>query len=140
MANNVIMAGDSYAIRRPLFTYSLVGPDNQPFDLTGCVVRTTFKPTILAQDDDPTDATAPIKHTLRVNGAGVVTESAGLALATTAAAGTIQERITAAETRALPLNVPLFSDVELTDANGEVFTWLFEDTLTVKSGVTNRNT
>lgn len=139
MANITILAGDSYSIRRPLFRYTLVGPDNQPFDLTGCVVRTTFKPTILGPEDDATDATAPIKHTLRVNGAGVATEQSGLALATTPAAGTIEERVTAAETRVLPLNVPLYSDIELTDANGEVFTWLFTDTLTVKSGVTNRN-
>lgn len=138
MANRTVIRGDSYALRRPLYTITLVNDIGQPFNLTGCTVRTTYKPQIVAAATDPTDSTAAIKHDIVINSSGAVTSSNGLFLVGAATAGVLQERLTASESLALPLDTQLVSDIELTDANGEVFTWLFEDTLSARDAVTNR--
>ena len=140
MATRTIIRGDTYAIRRPLYTYTLVDVNNNPFNLTGCTIRTTFKPAVTDPNDDPNDATAAIKHTIIINGSGVATTTQGLYLVTTATSGQLKEYLTAVESRSLPVNVDLVSDVELTDGNGEVFTWLFSDTLRAVDGITNRTT
>lgn len=140
MAVRTIIRGDSYGIRRPLYTITLVDSLGDPFDLTGCHVRTTYKTAITAPTDDPTDTSAAIKHDLIVSGAGAATTQNGLYMVGAATDGVIEERLTAVESRALPLNTPLFSDVELTDSNGEIFTWVFADTLVTTDGVTNRTT
>lgn len=140
MPDITIIRGDSYALRRPLFTYAFVADGGGPFPLEGCIVRTTYKPAILGPEDDPIDASAAIKHTLRVGSDGIPTETTGLFLSSTAAAGIVVERMTATETRTLPKGVALVSDLELTDANGEVFTWLFTDWLQNVDAVTQRNT
>ena len=140
MADITIIRGDSYSLRRPLFTYSFVTNLGAAFDLAGCVIRTTYKPNVLGPADDPVDATAAIKHTLRVGSDGISTETDGIYLSGLATLGVVVERMTATETRTLPAGIALVSDLELTDANGEVFTWLFSDWLQNKDGVTNRTT
>lgn len=140
MAVRTIIRGDSYGIRRPFYTITLVDIDSNPFNLTGCTIRVTYKPVINTPDDDPNDTTAAIKHDIVINGSGVVTSSTGISLEGAATAGELVERLTATETRALPLETPLFSDIELTDANGEVFTWMMEDTLMAIDAVTHRTT
>ena len=52
----------------------------------------------------------------------------------------VEQRLTAAESRILPLGTALFSDIEVTDANGEIFTVKFADTLDTEEGVTHRLT
>jgi len=140
MATRTIIRGDSYGIRRPLFTLTLVDESSNPFNLTGCTVRTTYKTVATDPTTDPTDADAPIKHSITIDGTGAVTDSDGLFLVGLVTAGVIEERLTAAESRVLPLEVDLISDVELTDQNGEVFTWPFTDTLRAVDGITNRTT
>lgn len=140
MAVRTIIRGDSYGIRRPLFTYTLVNEASTPFNLSGCTVRTTYKPVATSPDSDPNDTNAPIKHSIVIAANGTVSSSTGLVMVGVAADGIIQERLTATESRALPLNTPLLSDVELTDANGEVFTWVSADTLLAVDGITNRIT
>ena len=136
-----IIRGDSYAVRRPFFTYELVDDLNDPFDLTGCTVRTTWKVATTDPSTDPTDASAVLKGLLIVDGTGTATTETNLEMVGLATAGTIVHRVTAAETLALTAGVTWESDVELTDANGEVFTFLFSgDTLTAIDGYTNRTT
>lgn len=138
MANRTIIRGDSYALRRPLWTITLVDELSNPFDLTGCTVRTTYKTTLTAPDADPTDTSADIKHDITIDGTGTPTAENGLYLVGLATAGVIEERLTAAESRVLPLATALLSDVEVTDANGEIFTVKFADTLDTEEGVTHR--
>ena len=140
MAVRNIIRGDSYAIRRPFYTITLVDENSNPFDLRGCTVRTTYKAALTSPVEDPNDSTAAIKHDIVVNSSGTVTSQNGLFLVGPATAGVLSERLTATESRSLPLNTPLLSDVELTDQNGEVFTWTFTDTVVAQDAVTNRTT
>lgn len=140
MAVRTVIRGDSYAIRRPLYTYTLVDDNANPFDLTGCTIRTTYKAALTAPETDPTDTSAAIKHTLIINGSGAATTEDGLHLVGAATNGVIEEWLTSTESRSLPLATSLLSDIELTDANGEIFTWLFDDTLIAADAVTNRTT
>ena len=140
MANITIFRGDSYAIRRPLFTYALFDIDGDPFDLSGCVIRTTYKADLVAIEDDPTDDTAVDKHEIRISSLGAVTSQIGLYLASTAIAGQLIERFTSTETAAIPIETPLISDVELVDVNGEKFTFPQSDFIVAINAVTNRST
>lgn len=140
MPNVTIIRGDSYALRRPLYTYTLVDDENASFDLSGCTVRTTFKTVTTDPADDPTDASAALTGLLVVGSDGTPTTQTALYLVGDATAGTFEHRLTAAETAALPTGAAWVSDVELTDVNGEVFTWLFTETLTTVDGITNRTT
>lgn len=133
-----IIRGDSYGIRRPFYTYTFVDIADAPLDLSGCTIRTTYKAAKASATDDPTDATAEIKHHITLDGTGAVTSQDGLYLDTTAATGVIVERLTAAETLALSLDTELFNDVELTDSNGELSTWIYEEALTAIDAYTNR--
>jgi hypothetical protein len=98
----------------------------------------TYKPKSLPAATDPVDATAAIKHFITINSSGTVTAQNGLYLSTTAAAGVLIERLSPAETLALPAGTSLFNDVELTDGNGEVFTWLYTEPLVAVDAYTNR--
>ncbi len=140
VSSRVVIRGDTYSIRRPLYRITLLDDGGAPFDLSGSTVRSTFKPAPDNPADDPTDATAPIRHTLVVAANGTATTQAGLYLVGAAANGTIEQRLSATESAALPLGVKLVSDIELTDANGEVVTWLFTETLETREGITNRVT
>lgn len=140
MADRTIIRGDSYATRRPLWTITLVDEVSAAFDLTGCTVRTTYKTTLTDPTADPSDTSAEIAHTLIVDGTGAATTEDGLYLVGLATAGVVEQRLTAAESRILPLGTALFSDIEVTDANGEIFTVKFADTLDTEEGVTHRLT
>lgn len=130
-----VIRGDAYALRRPLWEMPAVDADGNPFDFSGCTVRVTYKPVIVPIEDDPQDATAVIQHTIMFDASGTPTTTDGLYLV---APGIIEERWTAEETAALPTGVPLLSDIQITDANGEPWTFLFTDTVTAKDSVTNR--
>ena len=138
MANITVVRGDSYAIRRPLFPHALVDEVGEPFPLTNCTVRTTFKVSPTDPVADTTDETAVIKGTLIVDAVGVPTTQTKLFMVGAAADGTFELRLTASETRALPINAVWASDVELIDGNGETFTFFFTDTVSAIDGYTNR--
>jgi hypothetical protein len=140
MAVRTIIRGDSYGIRRPLYTLTLVDTNSAPFNLIGCTVRTTYKAITTDPTTDPQDSGAPIKHSITIALDGTVSAANGLVLVGAPEDGVLEERLTATESRLLPLNTELVSDVELTDQNGEVFTWLFTDTIKAIDGVTNRTT
>lgn len=149
MPPKTIVRGDAYAIRRPLFSYVLTQPNLTPFPLNGCTVRTTYKTVATAPTADPADASAAIRHFMVIDPQGVVTASSGLVLgemvgnafvARPASDGKFIHRLTAAESRLLPVGTPLLGDVEVIDANGEPTTFLFEDGLLVREGYTNRTT
>lgn len=138
MAERIIIRGDSYALRRPLYRIELLTQDGLPFDLTGCTVRTTYKPEATSPQEDPNDISAAIQHDIEIGGDGEPEREAGLYLVGDAEEGVIEERLTASESRSLPLDTSLYSDIELTDANGEKFTWIMTDTLRAVDAYTNR--
>lgn len=133
-----IIRGDSYETSRPLYQYSFLDDTSGPLDLTGCDIMITYKPVITAIEDDSTDATAVIKHELKIGAGGSVEFQQGIYLVGTIADGTVEQRLTPTETTSLPVGVILYGDIQLIDANGEVFTWIFEETLLAIDGVTNR--
>lgn len=139
-ASNIrtIIRGDSYALRRPLYTYTLVDENLEPLNLAGCTVRTTYRAAPASLTEDPTDGSAVWKATLQLNSSGVPIISTGLALKGTAAEGVVEVRMSAYDTRHLPYNVELISDLEVTDAQGEKFTFLFNEKLIAIDGVTHR--
>jgi hypothetical protein len=138
MAVRTIIRGDSYQLRRPFYTYTFVDENDAPLDLTGCTIRTTYKTEKTDPTVDTTDTDAAIKHTIVIDTFGVATTQTGLYLVGAATGGILKERLSATESRALPLETALYSDLELTDFNGEVFTWVFDDTLVAIDGYTNR--
>ena len=139
MAVYEIIRGDTYVLRRPLFRYELADLSLGPFNLTGCTIRTTWKVAPTPPADDPSDTTGVLKGLLIVNGSGVATTEVNLFMIGPATDGVIEHRVTAAETANLPLGVSWKSDVEVTDANNEVSTFLFEgDTAKARDGYTNR--
>jgi hypothetical protein len=137
MPDLVIIRGDSYALRRPLYTYTVKDDVGAAFPLTDCTVRVTFKPSPTNLTTDTTDTTAVIKGFMKLTGTSVTSQQY-LYLLGPSSAGTFTLRLTAAQSAALPPNTPWLSDVEITDANGEVFTWIFSDTLSTQDAYTNR--
>lgn len=135
-----IYRGDSYGVRRPFYVHTFVDKDMNPLDLAGCTIRTTFKTAITTPVVDPTDATAVIKHFITIDATGAVVDADGLYLDTTAAAGVLEERLTHAETLALPANTIFAGDAELTDENGEVFTFPTVEDIIAIDAYTNRTT
>lgn len=138
MNTKEIIRGDSYALRRPLFRYEFVDINGDPFDLAGCVLQTSYKDVKNTPLEDPEDLFAHIKHHIEIDAAGNVVESNGLVLEGRAEEGVVLEYLSAEESRELPLETPLFSDLELIDANGEVFTFLFEGEVIARDGLTHR--
>lgn len=150
MVAREIIAGDSYAIARPLYLYALTNIGGGAFDLTHCTVMTTFKP---QPDSDLTDAAAVIEAQLTVDDAGTVTLEDGLLLGEMvdgdfvplpATAGKFVHRLTAAQSAGITVDTPFVSDVQVIDYSldpaGEVTTFLYTaDTLTVIPSVTNRS-
>jgi len=139
MSERIIIRGDSYGLRRPLYTIELLNVNGEPFDLAGCTIRTTYKPSPIQFSDDPEDVQAPIRHELKVDTAGVATVQSGLYMVGPATDGVIQERLTSQESLGLPLETVLYSDIELEDANGEIFTWITTETLKAVDAYTNRS-
>lgn len=138
MPDRTIVRGDSYATRRPLYVHTFVDDVGAPFDLTGCTVRSTFKTTTTDPSTDATDSTAVIKATLIVDGSGTATTETKMYLVGAATDGVCELRLSSSDTLALTTGTFWLSDVELTDANGEVFTFLYTDRLTSVNGYTNR--
>ena len=101
MPDITIIRGDSYALRRPLYTYTLVDDQGNPFDLSGCTVRSTFKSEITPVDTDPNDDMAVIKHEVTIDAGGVQTYNDGLYLAGPATDGVLHDRFTSVETKLL---------------------------------------
>lgn len=139
MAQREIIRGDDYGVRQPFYRFTFVTDTNAPLPLSGFTILTTYKTKPTDPSEDPNDASAAIKHVIKINSSGVATEQNGLYMEGTAASGKIVERLTAAETKGLPLGEVLYSDVQVTDASGETFTWIMEDTLIAKDGYTNRS-
>lgn len=139
MPDITIIRGDSYAVRRPIYTYVLVDDEGQPFNLAGCTVRTTLKTEITPVDTDPNDDMAIIKHQMDVDTNGIETFNDGLYLLGAASQGVITERLTYVETKMFQPNVTYYSDIQLTDASGEIFTWTWNDGLRAADSVTNRD-
>lgn len=137
MAEKLIIRGDSYTNLRPLYTYTLVNDLGQPYNLTGCTVRTTYKQTTSDPNDDTNDLNAAIKHDLIIDDSGDVLVSNGLTLVDGVEGGVIRETLTRNETLALPLGVSLKSDLELTTPE-EVVTFISDDTLKAIDAYTNR--
>lgn len=138
MPDRILIRGDSYAVRRPLYRTQFFDTDGQPFNLTGCVVRTTYRAATVAPDADPNDDEAIIRHTLDIDGDGSVVIQDGLFLVGPPTGGLVEERFSSVETRSLPLGIRLLSDIELTDAAGEVITWIMQEGITSIDAYTNR--
>jgi hypothetical protein len=138
MNTKVVIRGDSYALRRPLFRYELVDIEGRPFDLAGCVLQTTYKVERNTPKEDPEDRLANVKHHIEVGADGEIIAANGMVLEARAQDGVILEYLTAVESRELPLDEPMFSDLELTDPLGEVFTFLFEGEMIARDGLTHR--
>lgn len=139
MPDITIIRGDSYALRRPLFTYTLVDEFGQPFNLAGCTVRTTFKPEVYTIEADPADASAPVRHMIVIDINGNVTSSDGLVLKGPAANGVVLDHFSSYDTKQLPSDTRLIGDLQVTDANNEVFTWTWSDGVIAVDSVTNRD-
>lgn len=136
-----IVRGDTYVLRRPFLVYDLVDDTLSPFDLTGCTIRTTWKVATTDPNTDTTDADGVLKGTLVVDGTGTATTEDGLYMVGLATDGTIEHRLPSADTLALDIGVTWVSDLEVTDANGEVSTFFFDgETATAIDGYTNRTT
>jgi len=145
MADIELIRGDSYALRRPLFTHTFSEVDEDgvvigAFDLTGCTVRSTFKTVPTDSTSDTTDTTAVIKATLIVDGTGTATTQTKMYLVGAATDGVCELRLSATDTGAMITDTDFFSDVELTDANGEVITFVQPESIRVTEAYTNRTT
>lgn len=138
MPDRTLIRGDSYATRRPLYRTQFYDTAGLPLNLTGCTIRTTYRPAPTAPIDDPNDSGAVIRHTLSVGTDGVIGTQDGLFIVGVVADGLVEERFTAAETRNLPLAQRLLSDIELTDARGEVTTWIMQEGIVTVDGYTHR--
>lgn len=138
MATKTIIRGDDYNLARPFCEYAILNEAGQPMNLAGCIVMTTYRSAIQPIETDPFDANAIVKHHIQIAGDGSVTTASGLRLDTTAAAGVIIEGMTAAETQLFPLGVSCRSDVQITDANGEIVTYIMEDDVIAIDAYTNR--
>ena len=130
---------DSYNFTRYLQRIEFFDDALNPMDLRGCTILVTYKPALVAVADDATDTTAAIKHELQISLAGEVTVSTGLSLETDALSGVVIERLTSAETTDMPIDTLLTGDLQLTDANGEILTWVFTESLKTVPAATNRS-
>lgn len=139
MATRTITRGDSYSLRRPLYQITFINAEGDPMDLAGCTIRTTYKAEQTTIEEDPEDIHAVIVHELVIDEAGLPVVEDGLYLIGDAVEGTIEERLTAAETKTLPLNTPLLGDIEIQDAAGEIFTWIVDEELVAVDGYTHRS-
>lgn len=133
-----IIRGDSYALRRPLYIYTLVDNNLNPLNLSGCTIRTTYRTSKATIQEDPDDGSAVWKGTLSIDETGFPFVSNGMGLRGPASDGVVEVHLSASASRALPLGVELISDLEVTDAMGEKFTFMFDETIIAVDGVTHR--
>lgn len=139
MVNRMVIRGDDYVIRRYLLRFALVDDMLAPMDLTGCTVRSTWRPAPVSPEDDPNDAAADLAASITFDGSGAVTESDGLALPNggSAVAGVLELIADRSVTAALPVGTALKGDVQVTDSNGEVLTVLVQETITAQDAYTS---
>ena len=138
MTTRSIYQQDSYNFTRYLQRIEFFDDALNPMDLRGCTILVTYKPALVAVADDATDTTAAIKHELQISLAGEAVVSTGLSLESAATDGVVIERLTSAETTDMPIDTLLTGDLQLTDANGEILTWVFTETLKTVPAATNR--
>ena len=114
------------------FTITLTDPDTSAaYDLTDCDVWVTMK----RRASDPDDR-AVYMATIEIDGTGAVTASDGLSLETTAAAGVLIQRIDQAASADFRPGTYMV-DVQVRDANGDVFTPLIAEDEVVTADVTH---
>lgn len=150
MPEKVVVRGDAYVIRRPVFILDLsevvldINDQEviQPLDMSGCTIRSTFKTAPTNPATDPSDGTAALACSITFDENGAVTAADGFRLpdGKTAENGQLWLTATSAKTAALPLGVKLNSDVEVTDQNNEQITIFSSTTLSAVEGYTNRST
>lgn len=138
MTTRSIYQQDSYNFTRYLQRIEFFDDALNPMDLRGCTILVTYKPALVAVADDAEDATAAIKHELQISLAGEAVVSTGLSLESAATDGVVIERLTSAETTDMPIDTLLTGDLQLTDANGEILTWVFTESLKTVPAATNR--
>jgi len=143
MAERIIIRGDSYQQRRPLYIIEMdaVNPITGtigPLNLAGTTVRTTFKRVPTDPVSDPNDTDAPIKADITINTSGVATSN-GLVLVGAANAGKLAHYLSAVQSRSLPLGQQWVSDVVVIFADtGEEISKEYTDTVSAISRITNR--
>lgn len=140
---SLIRMDDYYSPQRPVFEYTLVDSSSgiiEPFDMSGCTIRATFKVAPTEPNTDPTDTDAPLKADIAFGMDGSVTSATNWALPAgkTAADGILHLVASKAVTAGLPLNAPLKSDIQVTDAAGHNHTVILVGTLKATEGFTNR--
>lgn len=126
--DRVLTRGDDYWADRPVWTVTLVGvdpldPDNlTPFDLTGCTVRSTWRPGPIPPGEDASDTTAALAASIAFDGNGDVTASSHMILPpdSSASDGVLLLVADRATTTAMPLTAGLRGDVQITDAADKV--------------------
>ena len=143
MAERIIIRGDSYQQRRPLYIIEMdaVNPITGtigPLNLAGTTVRTTFKRVPTDPVSDPNDTDAPIKADVTISSTGVATSN-GLVLVGAANAGKLAHYLSAVQSRSLPLGQQWVSDVVVIFADtGEEISKEYTDTVSAISRITNR--
>lgn len=137
MATRTIIRGDDYP---DFYRLTFAASGGGPKSLNGTTVRTTYKTEVTDPNTDTTDATAVIKHFITIDSEGDVTDADGLDLnGGDPGDGILFEILTSAETLALDVGVEYISDVEITDEETGVTTFLYlDDPVVAIDGVTNR--
>lgn len=142
MTERVLFRQDSYpANKRPVYRYEFVDADLLPMNLASCTVRATFKVVPTDPNTDPTDTDAAITADITFDEFGAVSgtpTSWALPSGMTAADGVLELVLTSDETMTLPLATQLLSDVQITDADGDISTLIMVGTLSARDGFTNR--
>lgn len=133
-----VIRGDSYGTLRPLFILKFASPTGGRYNLAGATVRTTYKPESTDPNVDVDDSGAVIRHEIVINEDGVVAASTGLALIGAASDGVIHEYLTSTESKALPLDVELYSDVQIT-IGSDTISFVQGTPVVAVDGYTNRD-
>lgn len=137
MALNQVTRGDTKK-----WSIAVVDDNGNPFDLSGCTVWFTAKSAISNQLDD---SDAVISHKLVVDGSGNPTLSNGFTIggihpvtgspASGAASGVLTHTLSAADSTLLAPGSYIY-DLQVKTADGEVYTPILGQTLTVVEDVT----
>lgn len=138
---SVYRGDDYYADERPLFTTTFLNNQGGPFDLSGSGIVASYAVQVSTPQADPNDENADIRHEIQFDENGDVAYAVGFALpgGGVAADGVIVETLTSQESLALQVGVPYLAGMTLIDAAGRRHTWLFDETLHAKDGITHRS-
>lgn len=126
------------------WSLALVDDVGDPLDLSGCTVWFTAKTAISNVLDD---ADAVIQHKIVFDGSGNVTESDGFvlggrhpvtqAVATTAAEGVLTQTLSPADSTLIAAGTYIY-DLQVRMANGDIYTPVLAQTLTVVEDITRQ--